>query len=134
VDQAKQVTNGTRLVPGHSTLIQGNGQNVKQDTGRDMYQTEKTAYFYVDGGVATDANGDPIYDGDTLHVGVRTGVSKAAGFTVGKDVDTNGRDETIEQLFVTRAARTTERDTVSAMIGYGYDLGYSAPTATPCPR
>ena len=125
VDQAKQVTNGTRLVPGHSTLIQGNGQNVKQDTGRDMYQTEKTAYFYVDGGVATAADGTPIYDGDTLHVGVRTGVSKAAGFTVGKDVDTNGRDETIEQLFVTRAARTTERDTVSAMMVYGYDLGYS---------
>ena len=33
--------------------------------------------------------------------------------------------ETIEQLFVTRAAKTTDRDTVSAMMVYGYDLGHN---------
>ena len=124
VDQASQVTSETRLIVGHSTLVAKNGTNIKQDaagSGRDMYQTEKTAYFYVDGGMTAAG----VYDGGSLRVGVRTGISKAAGFTTDKDVDTNGRDETIEQLFVTRAAKTTDRDTVSAMMVYGYDLGHN---------
>jgi hypothetical protein len=118
---------GVRLVPGHSTLVKKNGQNAVQDgynplgTGnRTMYQTEKTAYFYVDGDY-TATN----YDDANVSVGVKTGVANMISITVGDDKDNNTRDESIEQLFVSRVAnpKASDRDTVSAMMIFGYDVG-----------
>ncbi len=118
---------GVRLVPGHSTLVKKNGQNVVQvgynplGTGdRTMYQTDKTAYFYVDGDY-TATN----YEDANVTVGVKTGVANAIGITVGGDKDTNGNKESIEQLFVTRVSspKASDRDTVSAMMIFGYDMG-----------
>ena len=124
--------NRVRLVPGHSTLVKGDGSNVTQAPYTvtyqgatsavipTMYQTDKTAYFYVDGDyTATE------YDDANVSVGVKTGVANAIGFTVGSDKDNNGRHESIEQLFVNRVQnpKASDRDTVSAMMVFGYDMG-----------
>ena len=124
---AKQTGKSVRLVPGHSTLVKGNGSNAMQVgypgapvADRTMYQTDKTAYFYVDGDF-----GAKTYDGANITVGVKTGVANTIGFTVGGDKDNNQRDESIEQLFVTRVVdpKIGDRDTVSAMMVFGYDMG-----------
>jgi len=121
---------GVRLIPGHSTLVRADGQNVKQSNGRDMYQTSKTAYFYVDG-CRTDADNKPNTTGKTyaysssLSVGVKTGLSNAVGITRGGNKDENNNYETFEQVFVTPAQDAKDRDVISAILVYGYDMGSS---------
>ena len=111
---------GTRLISGHSTFVKSNGQNAVQSAahgGRNMYQTSKTVYFYVDGS----------FTADDLSVGVKTGINNAVSITAGSDKDGNRVDESFEQVFVTcknhNAHANNERDTVEAVMVYGYDMG-----------
>ena len=115
-DMANQVDVGTRLVPGHSTLVKNNGSNVTSTFPGSpaFYQTNKTVYFYVDGS----------YTADTLSVGTRTGVANAKGITHDtSDHDENLVKETFEQIFVTDVPGANSRDTVEAVMIYGLDLG-----------
>jgi hypothetical protein len=115
-DMANQVDVGTRLVPGHSTLVKNNGSNVTSTFPGSpaFYQTNKTVYFYVDGS----------YTADTLSVGTRTGVTNAKGITHDtSDHDENLVKETFEQIFVTDVPGANSRDTVEAVMIYGLDLG-----------
>jgi len=112
--------NGTRLITGHSTFVKANGQNAVQSAvhgGRNMYQTSKTVYFYVDGS----------FTADDLSVGVKTGINNAVSITAGSDKDGNRVNESFEQVFVTcknhNAHANNERDTVEAVMVYGYDMG-----------
>ena len=112
--------NGTRLITGHSTFVKANGENAVQSAahgGRNMYQTSKTVYFYVDGS----------FTADDLSVGVKTGINNAVSITAGSDKDGNRVNESFEQVFVTCKNHNNhpnnERDTVEAVMVYGYDMG-----------
>ena len=124
----------TKLIPGHSTLVKANGQNLTcPKEGDVLFQDNKTVYFYVSG----------TYDND-LSVGAKYGVSNAVGITNsdnqkanlinntaltvdGKDKDNNGENDTIVQILTSDGGRKYEekKETVEAVLVWGYDLGSS---------
>jgi len=126
----------TKIIPGHSTLVKANGQNLTcpEGTGNNvLFQNNKTVYFYVSG----------TYD--DLSVGAKYGVANAVAITNSthmktnalgianpakvetNDKDNNGENDTIVQILTGSGGRKHEeaKETVEAVLVWGYDLGSS---------
>jgi len=126
----------TKIIPGHSTLVKANGQNLTcpEGTGNNvLFQNNKTVYFYVSG----------TYD--DLSVGAKYGVNNAVSITNSthmktdalgiansakvetNDKDNNGENDTIVQILTGSGGRKHEeaKETVEAVLVWGYDLGSS---------
>lgn len=127
----------TKIIPGHSTLVKANGQNLTcpEGTGNNvLFQNNKTVYFYVSGDYNTD-----------LSVGAKYGVNNAVSITNSthmktdalgiansakvetNDKDNNGENDTIVQILTGSGGRKHEeaKETVEAVLVWGYDLGSS---------
>ena len=117
----------TKIIPGHSTLVKANGQNLTcpEGTGNNvLFQNNKTVYFYVSG----------TYD--DLSVGAKYGVANAVAITNSthmktdalgiansakvetNDKDNNGENDTIVQIMTGSGGRKHEeaKETVEAVL------------------